>query len=325
MKVIKRDCSEVDFDKSKISTAILKAMKNGSGIVKPKIAEDIANEIENECKDKNEASVSDIESMVFDKLITKKQRLTARAYEGYRSIREFQRENENTTDIEIDDLVEDKDEYWKDENANKNPTLNPTKRDYIAGSVSTDMTKRYLLSPDIIQAHNEGLIHFHDADYFLQHMNNCGLVNSEDMLQNNTVISETLIETPHSFSTACNIETPYINRISVLGGEPLAEQNLDEVLSLIKEIRISFPEKTIWLYTGYKFEDLINGIHYPLDSEWEDKVLRQSIVKLCDVLVDGEYIDEQRDITLKWRGSSNQRVIDAKQSLAQNKIVLYCN
>lgn len=228
MKVIKRDCSEVDFDKSKISAAILKAMKNGSGIVKPKIAEDIANEIENECKDKNEVSVSDVESMVFDKLITKKQRLTAKAYEGYRSIREFQRENENTTDIEIYDLVEDKDEYWKDENANKNPTLNPTKRDYIAGSVSTDMTKRYLLSPDIIQAHNEGLIHFHDADYFLQHMNNCGLVNSEDMLQNNTVISETLIETPHSFSTACNIETQAIAQIASnqYGGQSISLAHL---------------------------------------------------------------------------------------------------
>lgn len=228
MKIIKRDCSEVDFDKSKISAAILKAMKNGSGIVKPKIAEDIANEIENECKDKNEVSVSDVESMVFDKLITKKQRLTAKAYEGYRSIREFQRENENTTDIEIYDLVEDKDEYWKDENANKNPTLNPTKRDYIAGSVSTDMTKRYLLSPDIIQAHNEGLIHFHDADYFLQHMNNCGLVNSEDMLQNNTVISETLIETPHSFSTACNIETQAIAQIASnqYGGQSISLAHL---------------------------------------------------------------------------------------------------
>lgn len=228
MKVIKRDCSEVDFDKSKISVAILKAMKNGSGIVKPKIAEDIANEIENEYKDKNEVSVSDIESMVFDKLITKKQRLTAKAYEGYRSIREFQRENENTTDTEIYDLVEDKDEYWKDENANKNPTLNPTKRDYIAGSVSTDMTKRYLLSPDIIQAHNEGLIHFHDADYFLQHMNNCGLVNSEDMLQNNTVISETLIETPHSFSTACNIETQAIAQIASnqYGGQSISLAHL---------------------------------------------------------------------------------------------------
>ena len=228
MVVIKRDCSEVDFDKLKISDAILKAMKNGSGIVKPKIAEDIADEIENECKDKNEVSISDIESMVYDKLITKKQRLTAKAYEGYRSIREFQRENENTTDIEIYDLVEDKDEYWKDENANKNPTLNPTKRDYIAGSVSTDMTKRYLLSPDIIQAHNEGLIHFHDADYFLQHMNNCGLVNSEDMLQNNTVISETLIETPHSFSTTCNIETQAIAQIASnqYGGQSISLAHL---------------------------------------------------------------------------------------------------
>lgn len=228
MKVIKRDCSEVDFDKSKISTAILKAMKNGSGIVKPKIAEDIANEIEEECKDKDEVNISDIESMVYDKLITKKQRLTAKAYEGYRSIREFQRENENTTDIEIHDIVEDKDEYWKDENANKNPVLNPTKRDYIAGSVSTDMTKRYLLSPEIIQAHNEGLIHFHDADYFLQHMHNCGVVNSEDMLQNNTVISETLIETPHSFSTACNIETQAIAQIASnqYGGQSISLAHL---------------------------------------------------------------------------------------------------
>lgn len=228
MVVIKRDCSEVDFDKSKISTAILKAMKNGSGIVKPKIAEDIANEIEEECKNKEDVSISDIESMVYDKLITKKQRLTAKAYEGYRSIREFQRENENTTDEEIHNLIEDKDEYWKDENANKNPVLNPTKRDYIAGSVSTDITKRYLLSPEIIQAHNDGLIHFHDADYFLQHMHNCGLVNSEDMLQNNTVISETLIETPHSFSTACNIETQAIAQIASnqYGGQSISLAHL---------------------------------------------------------------------------------------------------
>ena len=227
-KVIKRDCTEVNFDKSKISVAIIKAMKNGSGIVKQKIAEDIADEIENECKDKDEVSISDIESMVYDKLITKKQRLTAKAYEGYRSIREFQRENENTTDSEIHNLVEDKDEYWKDENANKNPVLNPTKRDYIAGSVSTDMTKRYLLSPEIIQAHNDGLIHFHDADYFLQHMHNCGLVNSEDMLQNNTVISETLIETPHSFSTACNIETQAIAQIASnqYGGQSISLAHL---------------------------------------------------------------------------------------------------
>ena len=276
-KVIKRDCSEVDFDKSKISTAILKAMKNGSGIVKPKIAEDIANEIKEECKDKDEVSISDIESMVYDKLITKKQRLTAKAYEGYRSIREFQRENENTTDIEIHDLVEDKDEYWKDENANKNPVLNPTKRDYIAGSVSTDMTKRYLLSPEIIQAHNEGLIHFHDADYFLQHMHNCGLVNSEDMLQNNTVISETLIETPHSFSTACNIETQAIAQIASnqYGGQSISLAHLAPFVEVSrKSIRKKVTEE---LYDNGLISEY--NEHYAEVKHITDKRLKEEIEK----------------------------------------------
>lgn len=277
VKVIQRDCSEADFDKSKISTAILKAMKNGSGIIKPKIAEDIADEIEEECKDKDEVSVSDIESMVYDKLITKKQRLTAKAYEGYRSIREFQRENENTTDIEIHDLVEDKDEYWKDENANKNPVLNPTKRDYIAGSVSTDMTKRYLLSPEIIQAHNEGLIHFHDADYFLQHMHNCGLVNSEDMLQNNTVISETLIETPHSFSTACNIETQAIAQIASnqYGGQSISLAHLAPFVDVSRKlIRKKVTEE---LYDNGLISEY--NEHYAEVTHITDKRLKEEIEK----------------------------------------------
>lgn len=276
-KVIKRDCTEVDFDKSKISAAILKAMKNGSGIVKPKIAEDIADEIEEECKNKEEVSISDIESMVYDKLITKKQRLTAKAYEGYRSIREFQRENENTTDIEIHDLVEDKDEYWKDENANKNPVLNPTKRDYIAGSVSTDMTKRYLLSPEIIQAHNEGLIHFHDADYFLQHMHNCGLVNSEDMLQNNTVISETLIETPHSFSTACNIETQAIAQIASnqYGGQSISLAHLAPFVDVSRKlIRKKVTEE---LYDNGLISEY--NEHYAEVTHITDKRLKEEIEK----------------------------------------------
>ena len=263
MKVIKRDCSEVDFDKSKISAAILKAMKNGSGIVKPKIAEDIANEIENECKDKNEVSVSDIESMVFDKLITKKQRLTAKAYEGYRSIREFQRENENTTDEEIQKLVEDLDEYWKDENANKNPVLNPTKRDYIAGSVSTDATKRYLLSPEIIQAHNDGILHFHDADYFIQHMHNCGLVNLEDMLQNNTVISETLIETPHALSTACNIATQAIAQIASnqYGGQSISLAHLAPFVDVSRKKIKEEVEDEIAILQGGIYEDQTTAIN----------------------------------------------------------------
>lgn len=127
------------------------------------------------------------------------------------------------------------------------------------------------------------------------------------------------------------IDRPYINRISVLGGEPLAEQNLDEVLSLIKEIRISFPEKTIWLYTGFEWNSLITKINQPTfpDKNFAHTIeihkKRQEIIKLCNVVVDGEYIDEQKDLTLKFRGSKNQHVIDVKQSLTQNKMVLYCD
>lgn len=127
------------------------------------------------------------------------------------------------------------------------------------------------------------------------------------------------------------IDRPYINRISVLGGEPLAEQNLDEVLSLIKEIRISYPEKTIWLYTGFEWDSLVSKICQPTfpDKDFEHIIeihkKRKEIISLCNIVIDGEYIDEQRDITLKWRGSSNQRVIDVKQSLTQNKVVLYCD
>lgn len=266
-KVIKRDCSEVDFDKSKISTAILKAMKNGSGIVKPKIADDIANEIEEECKDKEEVSISDIESIVYDKLITKKQRLTAKAYEGYRSIREFQRENENTTDEEINSLLDDDNEYWLHENANKNPILNPTKRDYMAGIISTDATKRYLLSPEIIQAHNEGIIHFHDADYFAQHMHNCGLVNLEDMLQNNTVISEVLIEKPHAFSTACNIATQGIAQIASnqYGGQSISLAHLAPFVDISrqkirKEVEHELCDVADTLLEGKALEETINKI-----------------------------------------------------------------
>ena len=229
MRVIKRDCSEVEFDKTKISSAILKAMKNGSGIVKPKIADEIANEIEEECADKEEVSISDIESLVYDKLITKKQRLTAKAYEGYRSIREFQRENENTTDEEIEELLTGTSEYWATENSNKDEKLVTTQRDYMAGIVSKDMCRRYLLPPEIVQAHDDGIIHFHDIDYFGQKtLYNCCLVNIEDMLQNGTVISGTLIEKPHSFSTACNIATQIIAQVasSQYGGQTITLSHL---------------------------------------------------------------------------------------------------
>ena len=121
------------------------------------------------------------------------------------------------------------------------------------------------------------------------------------------------------------INRPYIKRISFLGGECLAEQNLDEILSLIKQIRISFPDKTIWLYTGYSYSEIFRGQSSCLSQEGLNNFKRREIIKLCDVVVDGEYIDEQKDLTLKWRGSKNQHVIDVKKSLAQNKMVLYCD
>lgn len=247
VKVIKRDCTEVDFDKSKINEAILKSMKNGSGIVKPKTAAVIADEIFEEVKDKDEISVSEIESMVFDKLITKKQRLTAKAYEGYRSIREFQRDNENTTDEEIDELLTGTSEYWARENSNKDDKIVTTQRDYMAGIVSKDITRRFLLSPEIIQAHDEGIIHFHDIDYFGQvALHNCDLINLEDMLQNGTVISDTLIEKPHSFFTACNIATQAIAQVasSQYGGQTITLSHLAPFVDISrKKIRKQVEEE----------------------------------------------------------------------------------
>ena len=264
VRVIKRDCTEVNFDKTKISTAILKAMKNGSGIVKPQIAENIADEIEEECKDKEEIYISDIELMVYEKLISKRQKLTARAYEGYRSIREFQREYSNTTDIDIIKLLDGDNDYWKNENANKNPVLNTTIRDYMAGIVSTDAVRRYLLSPEVVQAHDEGIIHFHDADYFIQHMHNCDLINLEDMLQNGTVISETLIEKPHSFSTGCNIATQAIAQVasSQYGGQSISLAHLAPFVNVSREKIRAEVERDFSLVTKTYIneENMINEI-----------------------------------------------------------------
>lgn len=235
-KVVKRDCAEVDFQKEKISNAILKAMKNGSGIVKPKIAEDIANEIYDECKDKEEINISEIESMVYDKLISKKQRLTAKAYEGYRSIREFQRE-ENELDDMVSGIVEGTDKEVLDENSNKNAYIAPTQRDLIAGELSRNYTRRNLLPINITHAHDEGIIHFHDADYFVQHIHNCMLINLEDMLQNGTVINTKMIEKPKSFQTACTVATQIVQQVanSQYGGQTITLSHLAPFVRISKE------------------------------------------------------------------------------------------
>ena len=274
VKVIKRDGSYVDFCSDKIYKAILKAMPSGSGVDK-KIALEVAEEIKAECCNEEEIDISEIESMVYDKLIDKGHRLTAKSYEGYRRIREFQRENKNTTDEQIIRLVEDSDEYLKDENANKNPVLNPTKRDYIAGSVSSDATKRYLLSPDIVQAHTDGLIHFHDSDYFIGHMHNCDLINLEDMLQNGTVISDVMIEKPHSFSTACNIATQAVAQIASnqYGGQSISLAHLAPFVEVSrKKIRKEVEQELLDIAnTPLKGEEL----EYVTDKITEERLKKE--------------------------------------------------
>lgn len=230
MQVVKRDCSLVDFDRTKIYNAIMKAMKNGSGIVKSDVAEQIAEEIEAECREKaDDVDISTIESRVFLKLIEKDQGLTAKAYEGYRKVREFQRENDNTTDSEISELLRGDSEYWNTENSNKNAKLVTTQRDYMAGIVSKDITRRYLLPPEIVQAHEEGIIHFHDTDYFGQNaLTNCELINLGDMLQNGTVINGVMIEKPHRLITATTISTQIITAVtsSTYGGATITLTHL---------------------------------------------------------------------------------------------------
>lgn len=278
IKVIKRDCSEVSFDKSKISNAILKAMKNGSGIIKPKIADDIANEIEQYCVDNqlDDIDISDIEAMVYDKLISKKQRLTAKSYEGYRRVREFQRENVNTTDEEIEELLTGTSEYWMNENSNKDEKLVTTQRDYMAGIVSKDMSRRYLLTLEIVQAHDEGIIHFHDIDYFGQKtLHNCDLINLEDMLQNGTVISGTLIEKPHSFSTACNIATQIIAQVasSQYGGQTITLSHLAPFVDVSrKKIREEVEEELNYINGGGIYKDQLSTIDEITESRLAKEV-----------------------------------------------------
>ena len=278
-KVIKRDCTEVNFDKSKISNAILKAMKNGSGIIKEKIAYDIADEIEKECLNKSDVTISEIETIIYDKLISKKQRLTAKAYEGYRSIREFQRENENTVDGQIQELLSGNSDYWNNENSNKNAKILTTQRDYMAGIISTDATRKYLLSPEIVQAHDEGIIHFHDADYFAQNaISNCSLINLEDMLQNGTCINKVMIEKPHRLITAATIATQIITAVtsSQYGGAtitlthlaPFVRDSYYYHLNKYRKRKFSKPDCIKWAKEDLKKEisDAVQTFNYQCNS-----------------------------------------------------------
>ncbi len=248
MKIIKRNGSEVDFDLNKIAVAVTKA---NAACEKEELSasqiKDIAEYVEFKIQKANRAlSVEEIQDIVENQIMAQGAFEVARRYVKYRYNRTLIRKA-NTTDNQILSLIECNNEEVKQENSNKNPTVNSVQRDYMAGEVSKDLTKRILLPPDIVEAHENGIIHFHDADYFAQHMHNCDLVNLEDMLQNGTVISGTMIEKPHSFSTACNIATQIIAQIasSQYGGQSISLSHLAPFVDLSrnkfkKDVRAEF-------------------------------------------------------------------------------------
>ena len=247
MKLIKRNGSETVFDREKIIAAITKAngaVDEDDKITTEKIAE-VALTVENKCLRMMRAvTVEEVQDLVERALMELCAYKLAKAYITYRYRRALVRKS-NTTDEKILSLIECNNEEVKQENANKNPTVNSVQRDYMAGEVSKDITSRLLLPEEIVKAHNEGIIHFHDADYFAQHMHNCDLVNLEDMLQNGTVISGTMIEKPHSFSTACNIATQIIAQVASnqYGGQsislthlaPFVQISREKILAQVKE------------------------------------------------------------------------------------------
>ncbi|MBQ8518382.1 MAG: anaerobic ribonucleoside-triphosphate reductase [Agathobacter sp.] len=239
MKIIKRSGSEVVFDVEKIVNAIIKANESVLDYEKlsDKTIEEIARNVENACENmKRSPSVEEIQDMVENQLMNHRAFNVARNYITYRYKRALVRKS-NSTDEQILSLLECNNEEVKQENSNKNPTVNSVQRDYMAGEVSKDITKRFLLPEDVVEAHEKGLIHFHDADYFAQHMHNCCLVNLEDMLQNGTVISETMIDPPKSFSTACNIATQAIAQIasSQYGGQSISLTHLAPFVQVSRE------------------------------------------------------------------------------------------
>ena len=230
MKIIKRNGAEAVFDIEKIKRAISKAndVAEERERMTPLQIERIAQSVEIQCQEMNRSlSVEEIQDLVEDQIMAHGAFEVAKRYITYRYTRSLVRKS-NTTDDRILSLIESNNEEVKQENANKNPTVNAVQRDYMAGEVSKDITRRILLPQDIVEAHEAGIIHFHDADYFAQHMHNCDLVNLEDMLQNGTVISGTLIEKPHSFSTACNIATQIIAQIASnqYGGQSISLTHL---------------------------------------------------------------------------------------------------
>ena len=272
MKIIKRSGAEVSFDPKKIVIAVAKA--NQSVVPSERMSDiqikRIAEDVESAAANINRSlSVEEIQDMVEDQIMNQRAFEVARRYITYRYNRALVRKS-NTTDEQILSLIECNNEEVKQENSNKNPTVNSVQRDYMAGEVSKDITKRILLEPDIVEAHENGIIHFHDADYFAQHMHNCDLVNLGDMLQNGTVISGTLIEKPHSFSTACNIATQIIAQVASCqyGGQSISLTHLAPFVDISrKKIRVEVEDELKTIGTTLTNEQIDTVVEKRLREE----------------------------------------------------------
>lgn len=287
MKIIKRSGTEVPFDLEKITAAVVKANESVPDVEKmtPEQIAVISANMRTICEGMNRAlSVEEIQDFVENQIMNQRAFSVARNYITYRYRRALVRKS-NSTDEQILSLLEFDNEEVKQENSNKNPAVNSVQRDYMAGEVSKDITKRFLLPQDIVDAHEKGLIHFHDSDYFAQHMHNCCLVNLEDMLQNGTVISETMIERPHSFSTACNVATQAVAQIasSQYGGQSIS---LSHLVPFVQVSREKFRKEV-----AYEFEQ--SGIE--ADEETINKVAEMRVRK---EVVQGVQMIQYQVITL---------------------------
>lgn len=303
-EVIKRDGSHVVFDEFKIFQAILKAMKFGSGVVDEELAQKIAHEINLIFDTLNTTpTIFQIETFVYLKLIENGHELTAKAYEGYRAIQQFKRET-NTTDDSILSLIELDNEEVMNENSNKNPMMASTQRDLIAGEVSKDITRRKKLPARIVQAHDEGVLHFHDMDYFMQSIFNCCLIDIKDMLDNGTVINKRMIESPKSFQVACTVMTQIIAQVasSQYGGQSIDIRHLGKYLrrskvkcyNLLKDC-ISNPvelEKTIEALMKKELASGVQTIQYQINTLMTTNGQSPFVTLFLNLDQDDEYAEE---------------------------------
>ena len=304
MQVIKRNGDVVEFDKTKIEEAILKAMKYGSGIVDEEVAKKIANEINStfECLHTT-PTIFQIETYVYLKLIENGHELTAKAYEGYRAIQQFKRET-NTTDESILGLVRGTNEEVMSENSNKNAKAASTQRDLIAGEVSKDISRRHLIPAHLVQAHDEGIIHIHDMDYLLQPIPNCCLVNLKDMLDNGTIINGCYVDSPNSFLTACTIATQIMAQVASgqYGGQttslshlaPYVRKSKERYYNLLKDTITSVDElnKTVDVLLKKEIASGVQTIQYQIQTLATSNGQSPFVSLFMYLNEDEEYIEE---------------------------------